>query len=459
MTQEEHHGWGYVLLVSMVAALGGLLFGYDTAVISGSIGYVVAHFELSPHQEGWAAGSALIGCIIGALVAGTLSDAIGRRRVLIVSAVLFGISAVFSAVPQSLGQLAAARIIGGIGVGAASLLSPLYIAEIAPARIRGRLVSVNQFAIVFGMLVVYFVNAYIARLGETIGGEAWNIAYGWRWMFGSETLPAVIFLVLLFFVPESPRWLIKRGQTDKARAILNSVGGARHADTAVADIEATLRQERGSILELFEPGFRIALVIGIVLAVLQQITGINVVLYYAPRIFQSAGLGAVDAIGETVFVGIINILFTVVAILVVDRLGRKPLLLLASAGMGISLFLLGGVFELGRFEGRLVLIFVLTYVASFAVAMGPVVWVVMSEIFPTRVRGAAMSIATVLLWATNYVVSQSFPWMLDTFAGRSFFFFGIMCVIAFVFVAAVLPETKGKSLEDIERYWMGEGRT
>ncbi len=452
-------GTRYVVLATFVATLGGLLFGYDTAVISGAIGFLKTRFELDAHLEGWAASSALVGCIIGASFAGVASDRIGRKRMLLLSAVLFTVSAIGSALPRDLTEFSIARIVGGIGVGAASMLSPLYISEIAPARIRGRLVSLNQFAIVFGMLLVYFVNAYIAQAGDSIGGETWNVTYGWRWMFGSETLPAIIFFVLLFGVPESPRWLLKQGRREQALGILTSLGGAEHAQREMTEIEDAIQHEGPSLGLLLKPGMRVALVIGVALAILQQVTGINVVLYFAPEIFKSAGLDAAHAISQTVIVGIVNLVFTIVAVLVVDRIGRKPLLLAASACMGISLFLLGGAFVLGRLQGPWVLLFVLTYVASFAVAMGPVVWVVMAEIFPTRIRGTAMSIATVCLWVACFAVSQSFPWMLERFAGKSFFLYAAMCVVAFVFVALIVPETKGKTLEEIERRWLGGERS
>lgn len=444
----------YVFLLTLVAALGGLLFGYDTGVISGAIGFLSTRFQLNADLEGWATSSALVGCIIGACFAGILSDALGRRRVLIFSAALFTISAIGSAIPRNLTEFAIARMIGGFGVGAASMLSPLYISEISPAAIRGRMVSINQFAIILGFLVVYFVNALIAWFGESAEGHAWNVAYGWRWMFGSETLPCLLFLSLLLVVPESPRWLIKRGRLEAARGILTRTTGPSEAERSIAEIAAAIAHEETSVWQLFKPGLRLALGIGIALAVLQQITGINVVLYYAPEIFKSAGLGATAAIAQTVIVGAVNLGFTIVAILVVDRLGRKPLLLIASAGMGISLFALGGAFVLQKFEGPWVLLCILTYVASFAVAMGPVVWVVLAEIFPTRVRGAAMSIATVCLWCANFLVTQTFPRMLEHLAGKSFFVYAAMCVISLLFVAFFVPETKGKTLEEIERRWL-----
>lgn len=453
-TNQDGGSSGYVFVLASVAALGGLLFGYDTAVISGAIGYLSDHFGLDAPMRGWAASSALVGCIIGACFAGVLSDWLGRKKVLILSAVLFTVSAILSGVPQNLTQFAIARIIGGLGVGAASMLSPLYIAEVAPASIRGRLVSLNQLTIVGGMLVVYFVNALIARFGMSLGGEVWNIDYGWRWMFVSETLPAVLFFVFLLFVPESPRWLIKNKRAGEALATLARVNGAARAEAEADEIAETIAQEDTSVLQLFQPGLRVALLVGVALAILQQVTGINVVLYYAPEIFKSVGRASDIAIYQTVIVGIVNVSFTLVAIWVVDRVGRKPLLLAASAGMGLSLGALGMAFRFQRFEGPLVLFLVLAYVASFAVAMGPVVWVVLSEIFPTRVRGTAMSIATVCLWIACYAVSQTFPWLLETFSGNSFFLYAAMCVICFFFVWRFVPRTEGKTLEEIERQWL-----
>lgn len=439
----------YVAALSLVAALGGLLFGYDTAVISGAIGFMEVKFELGVMMKGWAASSALVGCIFGAMFAGVLSDKFGRKKTMILSAIFFFVSAVWSGIPFGIFDFVLARILGGLGVGAASMLSPMYIAEIAPAKIRGLLVSVNQFAIVSGMLVVYFVNALIAGAG----GEAWNIDYGWRWMFISEALPAALFFVMLLLVPESPRWLTEAGRTQEALNILTRVGGAEHAQAEFQEIRTAIAAESASLSQLFRPGMRMALFIGIGLAVLQQITGINTILYYAPEIFKSAGLTSTSAISDTVIVGAVNLVFTLVAIAVVDKLGRKPLLLIASAGMGLSLFLLGWAFRLEQFQGRWVLMYVLTYVASFAVAMGPVVWVVISEIFPTKIRGRAMSVAVVCLWISCYLVSQFFLYMLETLKGTAFWVYAAICAAAFIFVAAAVPETKGKTLEQIEKFW------
>ncbi len=440
----------FIYLVTSVAAVGGLLFGYDTAVIAGAIGFLETKFELSAGMKGWAASSALVGCMLGALVAGMLSDWMGRRKVLVLCAVLFFLSALGSAVPRNVTEFSLARIVGGVGVGAASMLSPLYIAELAPARIRGRLVSLNQLAIVSGMLVVYFVNAGVASLGN----EAWNVETGWRWMFASEVVPALVFLVLLFLVPESPRWLVKQGRPDEALRILTRTNGEAAARESMDEIRATLAEKQESMAQLFRPGLRIALMIGVVLAIVQQVTGINAILYYAPEIFKSTGAGIGTALMQTVLVGVVNVAFTLVAIRLVDRVGRKALLLVGSAVMAICLFMIGGAFLLDMSEGPLVLVFILLYIAAFATSMGPVVWVVLSEIFPTRIRGRAMSIATVILWVSCYAVSQTFPILNERIGpGLTFWIYMVMALFTFFFILRVLPETRGRTLEEIEQGW------
>jgi sugar porter (SP) family MFS transporter len=442
----------FIILVSLVATLGGLLFGYDTAVISGVIGYLTKHFELSTMQQGWAVACTLIGCIAGAGIAGISSDRFGRKKMLILSAVLFSVSAFWSALPRTLHEFVIARMIGGLGVGMASMLSPLYISEVAPAQIRGRMVSLNQFAIIFGMLVVYFVNARLTSLGE----ETWKIAYSWRWMLASEMVPAGLFFILLFLVPESPRWLVKEGYDAKAIDILTRIGGRDHADLEMAEIRKALSMEQGSFLEIFQPGIRTAMLIGIALAILQQVTGIQVVLYYTPEIFKQAGLQSSQAINDTVIVGVINLLFTIIAIKIVDKVGRKPLLLIASVGMGVSLTALGAAFHFNKTEGSWVLLSVLAYVASFAVAMGPVVWVVLSEIFPTKIRGRAMSVATAVLWISCFLMSYFFPKLQEMFHGDIFFVYAFMCLVSFIFILFYVPETKQKSLEEIEYMWLNK---
>ena len=448
-------GGVYVMVVSLVAALGGLLFGYDTGVINGAIGFMKTHFALDAKWTGWAMGCALLGCAIGAGAAGVLSDRFGRKKVLILSAVLFLVSAVGTAIPKSITAFIFYRILGGLGVGAASICSPMYIAEISPARIRGRMVSVNQFAIVTGFLVVYFVNYFIARHGDT----AWNEQLGWRWMFGSESLPALLLLVLLFFVPESPRWLAKQNRDADAMAILTRVDGAEYAKSELLGIKDAIAQESGSLRQLLQPGMKLVLVIGIVLAILQQITGINVFLYFGTEIFKKLGSQTNAALLENIIVGVVNLSFTIVAIWTVDRLGRKPLMIIGSAGMGICLLAMGIAAYVQRTD-LWVLLFILGYIACFALSVGPVTWVILSEIFPTRIRGRAMAIATVCLWIANYVVSQTFPmmdeneWFVETFRRAfPFWLYGVFCAVLLVFVWRCVPETKGKTLEEIEKHW------
>ncbi len=456
--QQTKNNLVYVTFITIVATLGGLLFGYDTAVISGAIGFVRNYYDLNSTMMGWVASSALVGCIAGCAMAGYLSDRFGRKKILIFSALLFAITGIGCAIADSTTGLVIYRIIGGIGVGIASMLSPIYIAEIAPAHIRGRLVSYNQFAIVTGMLVVYFVNYFIAAHGN----ESWNMQAGWRWMFGSETIPALLFLLFLFFIPESPRWLAKNDQIEKSRRVLLKIGGSEFAEKELSEIRDTEIPESNSFRALFQGKFRIVLIIGIILAILQQVTGINVFLYYAPEIFKRLGTGTNTALLQTIIVGFFNLTFTVVAILTVDKFGRKPLMIIGSLGMGLCLLILG-LMAYFQQSALWVLVFILGYISCFALSVGPVTWVIISEIFPTRIRGRALSIATVFLWTANWVVSQTFPmldenqWLTDRFHhGFSFWIYGSMCFILLVFMWRRVPETKGKSLEEIERLWLLE---
>jgi len=446
----------YLTLICLVAALGGLLFGYDTGVINGSISFVQKQYELTDVMKGWAASSALLACMFGAILAGPMNDRFGRRKVLIMSAILFLVSAIGSALPRSITEFIIFRFIGGIGVGAASMTSPMYIAEVSPSRIRGRMVSLNQLAIVGGMLVVYFVNYFIARSGD----EAWNIARGWRWMFASESIPATLLLLLACMVPESPRWLMQQGRKDEAQHILSRIDGVEYAEIEMAQIEETISHESGSLSQLFQPGLRMVLVIGVVLAVLQQVTGINVFLYFGSDIFEKLGGSSMDAaLLQQIIVGGTMLLFTIIAIWTVDKIGRKPLMLIGATGMGISLFAMA-LYGVMHSTGMWLLIFILGYIASFSLSLGPVVWVILSEIFPTKVRGRAMAIATLSLWLANTIVSQTFPMMdgnqylIDKFNhGFPFFLYGGFCIVLVLFMWKAVPETKGKTLEEIEAYW------
>lgn len=447
----------YIVLITLVATLGGLLFGYDTAVISGAEGSLQTYFaeslNLSSLVHGLTVSSALIGCVIGGLLSGYLSTRIGRKYSLILAAVLFLISALGSAYPEFLfftqGEPSIAllitfnlyRIIGGIGVGLASAVAPMYIGEIAPPKIRGRLVSLNQFAIIFGMLVVYFVNWGIAK-GQS---PEWINDIGWRYMFLSEAIPAVLFLVLLFTVPETPRYLISKNQDEKAKTILFKLYDQTMAKATMFEIKKSFDEKKGKI---FSFGKKI-IVIGVLLSVFQQFVGINVALYYAPRIFESMGAARDASMFQTIIMGLVNVIFTVIAILTVDKFGRKPLLVIGSIGMAIGMFGVAGMAFTNPI-GIGTLIFIIIYTASFMMSWGPVVWVLIAEIFPNKIRGQAVALAVAAQWAANYFISSTYPMMMEYSGGLTYSFYGLMSVLSAIFVWKLVPETKGKTLEELE---------
>lgn len=462
----------YLIKLTLVATLGGLLFGYDTGVISGTVGSLESFFvtpkglgeTAASAFKGFLVSSALIGCIIGGAFSGFISKALGRKKGLVLAAVLFLVSALGSAMPEMfikpIGELDHTfsnifiiyRILGGIGVGLASMLSPLYIAEIAPASSRGKLVSFNQLAIVGGFLVVYFVNYFISRSG---GSDAWLNEVGWRWMFASEIVPAGLFLALLFFVPDTPRSLMLKNKPEKALEVLTKVNGKEEALKILDQIKLTMVQHSG---KLFSFGWMI-IFIGIALSVFQQFVGINVVLYYAPEIFKSIDPNTDGALLLTIVVGIVNFLFTIVAIKTVDKYGRKPLMIIGALGMCVAMLSLGFVFFSGA-TGYLALACMILYVASFAVSWGPVTWVLLSEIFPNKIRGRAMAIAVAAQWISNYFVSLTFPMMNDNSYlteqfnhGFAYWIYGLMSLLAMFFVWKFVPETKGKTLEEMESLW------
>ena len=433
----------YLWTITLAVAMGGFLFGYDTAVISGTVGFLRERFSLSPVMEGWVVSSGIFGAILGAILAGPVSDRFGRKPALWVAALLFFLSAIGSALAGTPTYLVLARIVGGVGFGMASLLSPLYIAEVAPASVRGRMVSINQFMIVSGIFIVYFVNYWIQQRG--VG--SWNVTTGWRWMFGSEVLPAFAFLLLLFLIPESPRWLCKQGKVSKAERILLKIQDAAAVKSELQDISRSLSIRSVTFWDLWSNTYRKVLIIGVLLAVFQQVSGINAILYYAPEIFKSGGESTANAFAQTIIIGATNLIFTIIAIYTVDWIGRKKLLILGNAIMAVCLLLVG----LGsRGEGFHLLFAVIGYVAAFSLSVGPVTWVVISEIFPNQLRGTAMSVATAVLWFMNWIVTQTFPVAIDQIGHTgTFLIFAAMGICSLLFVIFFLPETKGKTLEEL----------
>jgi SP family arabinose:H+ symporter-like MFS transporter len=447
----------YLRLICVAAAVDSSIYGYDTAVISGTADALRAHFHLDPIALGWVVGSALLGCVIGVLVVGRLTDWVGRRRMFVASALIFLISALWCYAAPSVRQLVMARIMGGVGVGFASLLVPVYIAEIAPPKIRGALVSLHQFGIVTGMTLAYVVNAWIGR-----GGNAqWLAERGWRLMFVATGVPAVVFLVLTLVMPESPRWLMKRGRVSESRAVLRRLHGDAVAESETQEIRATLNEEKGGIRELFKRGVRAVMFMAMTLALFQAITGINVIMYYAPSIYTSVGVGVANALVYQVVNGVALIVGTISSMLVVDRLGRRPIMLMAITAMALSIGLMGVFF--GRAAngglGWEMVACTLLYIYAFNFGMGGIYWVMVSEIFPTRVRGAASSLSVMFLWGGNWVVLLLFPSMLAVFKGAVFYVFAGICVVCLLFMWRFVPETKGKTLEDIERELFHVGET
>ena len=464
---------GYLIKITLVATLGGLLFGYDTGVISGTVGSLDSFFVIpkglsetaASAFKGFLVSSALIGCIIGGIVGGLVSKKLGRKNGLILAAILFLISALGSAMPEmflcTLGELdhtfstvfIVYRIIGGIGVGLASMLSPLYIAEIAPANSRGKLVSFNQLAIVGGFMVVYFVNYFISRSG---GSDEWLNTFGWRWMFASEVIPAALFLGLLFFVPDTPRSLVLRNKPIEALKVLVKVNGEKEGNRVLTEIEASMNDKTSG--HMFSFGW-LVIAVGVLISVFQQFVGINVVLYYAPEIFKTIASGTDSALFMTIIVGVVNFLFTIIAVKSVDKYGRKPLMVIGAAGMAVAMLSLGFVFFCGA-TGYLALFCMMLYVASFAMSWGPVTWVLLAEIFPNKIRGKALAVAVAAQWISNYLVSLTFPIMNDNSYltglfnhGFAYWVYGVMSILALLFILKYVPETKGKTLEEMESLW------
>lgn len=458
----------YLFSIVLIAVIGGLLFGYDTAVISGAEQALDTFFKgakdftYTKLIHGFTASSALIGCVIGGAISGVLASSLGRKKSLLIAGALFFISAVGSWGPESgilpygepsLSLLIAFniyRIIGGVGVGLASAICPMYIAEISPANIRGTLVSCNQFAIIFGMLVVYFVNYLIRNnLADTPEGiQAAMVKIGWRRMFLSEAFPAGLFFLLVFLVPETPRYLVMKGKADKALGILTRINGAEEGARVLAEIKSNIVEKKEKLLSY---GIGV-IIIGVMLSFFQQAIGINVVLYYAPRIFESLGASGDASMMQTIVMGIVNIIFTLVAIFTVDKFGRKPLLIIGSTGMMIGMIALA-VFSFTDMIGIGALIFIIIYTASFMMSWGPICWVLISEIFPNTIRSQAVAIAVAMQWVANFLVSSTFPSLSAWSVGGTYLIYAIMALLSIVFVWKFVPETKGKTLEDMSALW------
>lgn len=451
-----------LILVSSIAALGGFLFGFDTGVINGTQFYFSKYFELSAFMKGWVVGSALLGCFVGAIAAGPMSKSLGRKTSLIISAILFTISAwgsgLPSFLPESVELLVVFRLIGGLGIGIASMNAPMYIAELAPAKIRGRMVSIYQMAIVAGFFLV-FLTTYFIGAGQE---EAYNLNQGWRLMFWSELVPCILFLISLFIVPRSPRWLVLKGRIEEAKEVLLKFHAADQVAHELEEITTSVKSEGGlRISAMLKKGILPIVVIGAVLSALQQFTGINAVLYYGADIFEKAlGFGQDDVLGQQILLAGVNVLFTIVAMATVDGWGRKPLILMGSVGMILGFLLLGGSLYLDS-VGIVSLIGILMFIGSFAMSMGPIVWVILAEMFPNSIRSTAMSIAVAAQWAANYFVSQMFPVVAEsetnlgsTWNGSlPYFIFIAFIGVIIWFTWKYIPETKGQSLEKIEGIW------
>ena len=457
--------FSYLIFLSVVAALGGFLFGYDTAVISGTIAQVTQLFQLDALQQGWYVGCALVGSIVGVLFAGILSDKLGRKLTMVISAVLFSTSALGCALSADFAQLVVYRIIGGVGIGVVSIVSPLYISELAVAQYRGRLVSLYQLAVTVGFLGAYLVNYQLlawAESGTQLSVDWLNkifITEVWRGMLGMETLPAILFFIIIFFIPESPRWLIVRGKELKAVNILEKIyNSITEAKSQLKETKSVLTSEtRSEWSLLMKPGIFKAVIIGVCIAILGQFMGVNAVLYYGPSIFENAGLSGGDSLFYQVLVGLVNTLTTILALVIIDKVGRKKLVYYGVSGMVVSLILIGLYFLFGDSLGvssLFLLVFFLFYVFCCAVSICAVVFVLLSEMYPTKVRGLAMSIAGFALWIGTYLIGQLTPWMLQNLTpAGTFFLFALMCVPYMLIVWKLVPETTGKSLEEIERYW------
>ena len=433
----------YLIFICLVAASGGFLFGFDTSVISGAIEFIASPsvFNLNEIEKGWAVSCIIVGCMIGCIFAGPLSDKLGRKKVFIFTALVFLISSLGCSLAGSHNEFIIYRIIAGVAVGAASMLSPMYIAEVAPAKHRGKLGILNILAIFIGQSTAFFSNYFL----RDYGGQD-----NWRWMMGIMVIPSAMLFILLFFIPESPRWLVKKQKLNQAYSVLKRIVKKGAAETELKNIEIYSVPIQGHLKELFKGKMPKLLLIGIALAVFQQASGINVIMYYAPAIFKSAGLGTGSALLQTAIMGLVNLAFAIIAMFFVDKTGRKPLMIIGSLGTGISLLLLTITFLTNHFEGYFVLFCMMAFLASFGFSIGPVVWILISEIFPNNLRSHAVAVSFFFLWAADFLVSFTFPYLLANLKGYTFLIYALCCFLCLLFVIKFLTETKGKTLEQIE---------
>ncbi|MDR1502044.1 MAG: sugar porter family MFS transporter [Prevotella sp.] len=447
----------YLLLITFVSAMGGLLFGYDWVVVGGAKPFYEVFFDItdSPYMQGWVMGSAILGCLIGVMVSGSLSDRYGRKPLMIISSLVFIVAAIGTGISDTLPWFIAYRILGGIGIGIASNLSPMYIAEVSPANVRGKFVSLNQLTVVIGILSAQLVNWLIAEPINP-GGDilnSWNGQMGWRWMFWAGGVPAILFFIMIFIVPESPKWLGTQLKFDKSEKILTRIGGIEYAQSEVSSLRASLSEvtEKADFRFLFKGKIPKILLIGIVIAAFQQWCGINVIFNYAQEIFSAAGYGVSDILFNIVITGVTNVIFTIVGMYTVDKLGRRSLLLFGAIGLTCIYAILGACYYF-HISGMAVLVLVMLAIGCYAMTLAPITWVVISEIFPTRIRGMAMAVSTFSLWTACFILTYTFP-LLNSGLGAygTFWLYGIICLLGFVFVKNNLPETKGKSLEEIEK--------
>ncbi|MFC4402217.1 sugar porter family MFS transporter [Gracilibacillus xinjiangensis] len=448
---KKHSLW-YVILIAAAAGMAGLLYGFDTAVISGAIGYLQELYDLSPAMEGWVISCVMIGGVIGVALSGFLSDKFGRKNILMVSAIFFIISALGSALAVDVTTLVLARILGGFGIGFASALSVTYISECAPPAIRGRLGSMYQLFTILGICATFYINYGVANSGT----YEWGLEIGWRWMLGYGTIPGIIFLVLLFFIPESPRYLIQKGKDQEAYDILKRINGEEIAKREEKDIKASIKVEQSSSAkELLKPGLRMAMGVGVFLALFNQVIGMNAVTYYGPDIFRSVGFENNTEFLATSIIGSVQVIFTVIAILLIDKLGRKKLMAIGSSLMAIFMLLIGSVFYFSPANaGILLIIMIAGFTASFCISMGPIPWIMIPEIFPNHLRAKAVGIATIFLWGANWAIGQFTPVLINNMGSAfTFWMFAVINVICFIFVMTIVPETKNKSLEEIGEIW------